>query len=365
MNSSMLGRQTDVAVLMNADISFRSSGDVRRLYGTIKQLASESHAIALTRHDLNGPRYALTLESQMGLPNMISADAWAFNAPVRVKTDMFYSLGEMNCDKFFAYDLFVSGYSLFNPCLDIIVHHHELDLKDVAYYRNSAKDEAAEKAQDRHWRQTVSAHGGEYFGIVRLRSFDLSNGYRPDPVGWSRAGRFFLCLPYDVHPENITSLLEDVATLAAENSLHVSLLFESEASRDFLVEWASVRSQSNVAIIKVSSLLTVVSKLLSGNSEGMDDVLLVNSPSMFSQEALQFASSFLVVCRNREALGGHATGSVAVDQKFRICGSSEGLYGHVARALMSEERTVVYWHKTRTVRRRSIKWLDQTFRRTN
>lgn len=364
INSAFEKRGTDIAVLLNADISFAGAEDVQRIPSTMQALSTDPKALVLSRHDWNGNRYEVTLESEMGLPNLISADVWAFDAPVKVHTELFYSLGQMNCDKFFAYDLRISGYSLFNPCLDIVALHHEIVLKDNSYYRDSGVGEAAKEAQNRHWGEVVTKHKESYFGLVRLRSFDLLAGYLPDPIQWSTSGRLFLCIPHHVNPEHIIETLEDTAATAAANSLHVSVLFESEAIRDFLVDWVSKNRLSNFGVLRVKSLLTVVSKLLSGRSEGLVNALLVNSPSLFTSQGLEHASSYLVVCRERERFQSSSNTNLPVNHSFRIQDHSENLYAYVARLFLSEELVVVFWHKPDKVSRKFIRWMDRTYRRT-
>jgi len=367
INRSFAGRGTKIAALLNADISFCSRVDITRTCAVMEGLPGKRNALALTRYDRLKNDYAITLQTEMGLPNLISADVWVFDQPVSVVNDMYYLQGQMNCDKFFTYDLSASGYAVFNPCLDIRALHHEAVIKDNNFYRAANSEEEALEQLREHWRRSVTKGEG-YSGIVRVKSTDLLAGYLPAPLKWARSNKFYLCIPKCIELSGIESILVEAKRLSEEYSFDVCLLYERESMREDLTDWLISAGGSRFAPLKVESLDFVMDKLLSGRSEGLDEALLVNAPEIWNSGVLEYAPAVFVMCRNGQRFPEPKVEDkptvLNIDHKFRINGLTENLYKYITRLFMGDEATVVLWHKNDEVNQELVTWLNRVYRRT-
>lgn len=182
INTSM-GSNKGIAAIINADISLDADTFVAKISSVFDSLSAKYKrlALCLTRYDLINGAAAKTLVDYQGLPNIMSSDCWVFDRPIEIDRDLYYSLGQMFCDKYLCHDLVVSGYEVFNPCLDCIVLHHEIDVKGHNYYQDLIEAESTQDSLKRHWRTSVT-NSGCYFGVPHVSSSALIHGYEPKAI---------------------------------------------------------------------------------------------------------------------------------------------------------------------------------------
>ena len=148
-------------------------------FGYLDDLPGEV-VFALARHEQSDEVQRIELFEAAGVPNYLSADAWVFRRPVDLKPELFYCPGQTNCYMFLAHDLITSGYTLFNPCLDVTIQHHE-PTKDDAFYKEKNKEEGARNLLERHMMQN-GIDSFNYYRIPWVSTEWLKAGYRPRPL---------------------------------------------------------------------------------------------------------------------------------------------------------------------------------------
>lgn len=134
-NTLLTNNSADVTAIINGDVSFSDELAVKKSMDLFAQERFPANGmLALSRHEVINGKLEMYLKRDNSLPNYVSADAWVFNKPCVLKQDAFYFMGQMNCDLMLASDLIDSGYQPLNPCLDIVIIHHEGELKSDEYY---------------------------------------------------------------------------------------------------------------------------------------------------------------------------------------------------------------------------------------
>ena len=75
---------SELSILLNSDISIPSEEVLNRLQASIDYASRiyKKVAFSLTRHDKLNNEVGITLKSGMGLPNVLSSDAWVFNSKI-------------------------------------------------------------------------------------------------------------------------------------------------------------------------------------------------------------------------------------------------------------------------------------------
>ncbi|MDO9639977.1 MAG: hypothetical protein Q7J44_15680 [Pseudotabrizicola sp.] len=215
--------------MLNADISLADDGSAARLTETLAAMAGEGAPVvfALTRHDPQDGELALTLYDGNGLPNTLSADAWAFCQPLHLTRDLFYCPGQMNCDMLLTHDLLGSGCEVFNPCLDIVLQHHEQP-KDDAYYREVNADETSQEILWRHTKQNA-VYPWNYFGNPWVSTRWLRAGYRPAPASTNRP-RIYMAVPAGLE-HALAAHLAPLCALADRHACEVMILCDADPDR--------------------------------------------------------------------------------------------------------------------------------------
>lgn len=170
-----------MVAIMNADIGFADPEDARRLRYAFDALSDlpDPVAFAVSRHEDTGAKPLIELYEASGLPNYISADAWVFQAPVRLTRELFYCPGQMNSDMLLGHDLITSGYRVLNPCLDVIFLHHK-PAKDSDFYKKKNQEVEGQELLQRHIAQNKIAPF-DYYRIPWISTEWVIRGYRPHP----------------------------------------------------------------------------------------------------------------------------------------------------------------------------------------
>lgn len=257
-----------LAILLNSDISISDEETICRLESSINKVSRNQKKVAfsVTRYDRHKEGVEITLKSGMGLPNVLSSDAWVFNSKIECTKDLYYSLGQMYCDKFINHDLIESGYKLYNPCLDCKIIHNEDDVKDASYYKTLGGSQSAAESIKKHWQLSVKK-GGNYYGLCRQRSTSMSAGYLPEPVKFlSSRKRLFVFLSDEQSEINkYLNVLENQLTLTPGHDLDVFFVVESNEQHVFIeTKLAELRINTNIYNYFVDSIDDVIGNLFDG-----------------------------------------------------------------------------------------------------
>lgn len=117
--ANQLTGPTEIHAIVNNDISLSRGFD---------QLASkmaQDDFIALTRHELSGV---------FDVYPPVSQDVWLWRGPCRIENGHFF-MGVRGCDNRIAAEAYLCGYSLSNPCRNLVAfHHHRSQIRGDAYH---------------------------------------------------------------------------------------------------------------------------------------------------------------------------------------------------------------------------------------
>jgi hypothetical protein len=244
-------------------------------------------ALCLTRHDLIFGEPRRTLVTQLGLPNIISTDAWIFREPIDLRFSAYYSQGQIFCDQFFNHDLIESGYRLFNPCLDCVIMHQEEDVKDLQYYSNAAKGSQAQQSVVEHWRRSARYTTGCYYGIAHTSSKALADGYDPAPLLVSKTGRrLMVTFPPNVFAGGAASAAPRYIELASSWDFDLYLLTHTTTEHSELEGLLSRCGGSRAYVFQAENPESVACALMRGLDSHFPNAWLVGHQTHVSADEL-------------------------------------------------------------------------------
>jgi GT2 family glycosyltransferase len=225
--NEQLAAGAHTVALMNADISIALDEDAERMLGTLEAMEARRNPVvfALSRHELKDGEPRIELYESSGLPNNLSADAWVFQQPLSLSRDLFYRLGQMNCDMMFASDLVAGGYRLYNPCLDIRLLHHEA-AKDEEYYRGRNAEQDAQEALWHHARIN-DIREWNYHGVPWVRSDSLKQGYLPEESS-TNGRRVIVALPRHYPLDAFEASLPVLDRLVSVHGFEIEVVHEHD-----------------------------------------------------------------------------------------------------------------------------------------
>lgn len=284
-----------LSVLVNSDISIPSYKTVLRLEKSINEVSKCKGKVAfsLTRYESHNGVHDIQLNSPLGLPNVLSSDAWVFNSRIECKKDLFYSLGQMYCDKFINHDLIESGYKLYNPCLNCQVIHNESSIKDASYYKNLGDQNESREFINKHWRLSVKK-GGNYYGLCRISTTIMSTGYLPEPISFSNSRKKIFVFNRNgcrLTKEFITAIqyhLEFVLT----NDVDLYFVSEEELSDDEISGVLSaIKGVDNIYIYSVKSIKHVINRLAEGVHDTFDSIIYTRNIGKIAKQLMDLSGT--------------------------------------------------------------------------
>lgn len=368
----LLAARAGTVAMMNADISIATADDVLRILDTFDDLSnlSEPVVLALTRHEADGVQPRITLYDGCGLPNFLSADCWVYQQPILVTRELFYAPGEMNCDMFLAHDLINAGCRLFNPCLDIVLRHHEA-AKDDAFYATKVSEESV---QTMLWKHVVQNNVDpfNYFGIPWTRSTWVRQGYRPRPLS-TNGRRLMLCVPAG-EEEGLGRQLEKLAEMGCAHGFELQIVCDGDLDR--LVH-SNITQLVRLPEIVVSrpkeSLASLRRGMLAGTQYMFKSLAFLGCLSHVTPALLAIADGVLVglgetdspaevpvgctlitsVFRSDPFIRGFINNSLAlvgydrlIDHVFLVSNASEIEVTVLGNLLARKPNVLVLWHQT-------------------
>lgn len=291
ISNELLAADADTVAVMNADISIASNTDAARILNALDTLNArkEPVVLAITRHDVVSEIPELTLYESNGLPNMLSADCWVFQRPLYVERELFYAPGQMNCDMFLAHDLISTGHRLYNPCLDVVLKHHEPG-KDESFYKEKLQEESVQNLLDRHVILN-DINPFNYFSTLWAKTEWLRWGYRPKPL--STNGRRLILAVSQSSRTRLSQLWETLISLSESHRLEILIVYDGnldELVTEYVVKFAA--NESCVGFVKPCCGLNELRRaLLSGNQYSTDRLAFTTDFSRLDDALLEAAHS--------------------------------------------------------------------------
>ena len=300
IGNRLLAEGAGAIALMNADISIGTADDAARILEAFDTLAdlSEPVVLALARHETEGGELRIELYEGSGMPNTLSADCWVFQHPIRVRRELFYAPGQMNCDMFLAADLSDSGYRLFNPCLDIVLKHHEPS-KDDAFYNEKLRETGVQNLLKRHLKQN-GIDPFNYFGVPWIKTAWLRLGYRPVLLSSNRK-RLMLAVPAGSEAR-IGTEIERISALGEAHEFELQIICDGDL--DLLVSAnAAILSQRPQIVVTApaASLSDTRAALLQGKQYSFRSLAFVGDLSHLTPAILAEAEGIFVGLGETEA----------------------------------------------------------------
>lgn len=292
IGNAVLSDGADTVAMMNADISIASESDARRMLETLSFLnaRNEPVVLSLTRHEAQDGRFWIGLYDLHGLPNTISADAWIFQRQINTDRDLFYKPGQMNCDMMFAYDLLMSGYRLYNPCIDIIIIHHE-EAKSELFYKEKNLETETQNRLERH-AFINNVDPWNYYGIPWVRSEWLRIGYKPF-ANSTHGRRLILAMPQGTE-NRLAKLIPLLVRLVDVYDWEVQVLCECNLDQLVAEHAADVAAYPKIYFTQPEHSIEVTRRsFLKGNEKNfwrltfvsdmsrVDESLIANSAGIF------------------------------------------------------------------------------------
>ena len=293
-----------LSVLLNSDISIPDRRTIHRLQSSI-DFASEIYgkvALSLTRHDRVNNELVITLKSGMGLPNVLSSDAWVFNSKIECEKDLYYSLGSMYCDKFINHDLIESGYKLFNPCLDCVLIHNEEDVKDAGYYSSLGGEKESKESIQKHLRSSVKK-GGNYYGLSRMTSNSITAGYLPCPISYlpNRKRLFVIFGNEQSGIDKYIDVVVNNSRKALGNELDIFFVTDNNDQQNRIDDViCQLRMNSNIYNYFVDSVDTVIESLFIGIHDTYESIGYTDHASYVTAEFVGLSGTVFLDMRNND-----------------------------------------------------------------
>jgi hypothetical protein len=280
--------KNEVVALINSDVSFAEESDIVRSVHVLDLARARGYLgmLTITRHDIVDGKPELSLRDRTGLPNFLTCDCWVFRPPVTPIGD-YFSLGQMNSDSFIAYNMAEAGYCLINPCLDIILIHHEM-VKGIEFYEGENREDTSLALIGWHWSKQCNRPFKTY-GVPWTSSEMIENGYLPLPLV-NQKKRIYLA----INKNSTTSVLAvasltEVISRTHERDLVVLIEHAEEEASQLVSELGAV--SRNVYFILVANLNEVIDNLISEKNCYGDSCALISRFDYLTTELInQFHS---------------------------------------------------------------------------
>ncbi|SKB15711.1 hypothetical protein PL11201_80020 [Planktothrix sp. PCC 11201] len=289
-----------ICALMNADISFGGDDDVALCISSLNSISQEDGKVvyALTRRDYIKSAWQLTYEPT-GLPNNISADCWIFSDLINLPQANFYSMGEVHCDLMLAYDLVTSGFQVYNPCLDIKIHHNESDVKTHEFYKEQNQKVSN---QDRLGLHCVRHRNQPFqcFGIPWVSSQWLKTGYHPPAYEMysRRRKKLYITLLEPLNELLIYSLFS-IELFAKEHDFDLFFVTDFDLENLFSKLRPIILVNRNVYFAKLNNTVDeFIFQLVKGNQWSFNRLAIVSDPSRLTSSIADYTEFILLDVRS-------------------------------------------------------------------
>lgn len=284
-----------VVALMNSDVSFASEADIDKAVHVLDIARSRGYqaVLAITRHDLVDGKPELALYDTTGLPNCVSCDCWVFRPPLSPIDVDYIHLGDMNCDSIIAFNFSEAGYCLINPCIDIVIIHHE-EIKSDLYYEFLNKKSRSRELLGWHWANQCNQPYKTY-GVPWLSSNAVERGYLPEPLLYQKQ-RLYLVLPKKATASALAvAALTEIIARTHERDLLVLFDDKEEWEAALADQFGAV--SRNVYLISLHNHNAVIDCLISDKNWYGDSCVLIERFDFLTHELIQEFHSVILDAR--------------------------------------------------------------------
>lgn len=291
-----------VAVI-NGDVSFENSTAIERVCKAFKQAKLPINSIfALSRYENINGSLKMCLKLDNGLPNYLSADAWIFNKPCLVNYDLFYHMGQMNCDLMLASDLIASGYTLLNPCLDVKIVHHENELKSDSFYE---AENSKQNTIDAQYKFIASRVNPDFtlpaLPWLSIDWFDYH--YIPAHYKFNNVPTIWLSLQGNIYTENYLNLVQAMEVIASAKGYQFNIVYEGDITPKIVNYFSDViRLTNNIYFHSIDSAAQFLVDSLNGKVAWSDSCVVVSDPSRITENILA-ENKEIIICINDDSHG--------------------------------------------------------------
>ncbi|GIU02818.1 hypothetical protein [Shewanella algidipiscicola] len=338
-NQLLYAEDAQFTALINGDVSFAGATEVGKVTNFFEHKNfPDSGMLALSRHEIIDGELKLYLYLDNGLPNYLSADAWIFRRPCILKQDAFYFMGQMNCDLMLASDLMSAGYKPINPCLDIVIIHHEDEFKNDTFYSGENQKESNIDAQYKFFASRLNTHG-VMRAVPWVSCSWLDSYYSGEGYYFSSRKVMWLLLNNDGNNNNKkVNSLKVLEIIAAHYGMQINIVAEGEFDTSFVSLFKEVlKENSTIYFHFVPNINRIIENSLSGTVSWSDSFVLVNDISRLSENILTRTQEIIIDLTQldeRVRLECSAKDVLGVDVKWCL----DGRYGPSSSELINYER---------------------------
>lgn len=303
--------------MLNADISFASGPDIVRAVQVLEDVGAHNGPVvlALARHETEQGDPRLSLYDANGLPNTLSADMWLFSRPLYVNRELFYCLGQMNCDMLFAYDLTTTGHRVYNPCLDVMILHHEPE-KDDAFYREQNSKSSAQTLIEKH-RILNDIRHWNYHGIPWVKVAWMNKGYLPKHN--STNGARIIVAIERVDEFRYREIFKSLSDILSRRDIEIQVLCEGDLDKIAFDNLSILAAHPNIWLAKPCQNISATRRaLLRGDQYSFNRLAFVDDLSRIDDAVLAAADGVFVTVRQNPVVPPDAEfGCTLVTSVFR------------------------------------------------
>lgn len=302
-NKLLTDQVSTYVALINGDVSFEDEVAVNNLITIFsKKEVLPNTVLAISRHENINGKAEMVLNLDNGLPNFMSADAWIFNKPCYLKNTAFYYMGQMNCDMMLAYDFVEAGYAVINPCLDIVIIHHEEELKSDDFYAELNSKESNLNAGYKHLSSRVNLPYTQ-FGFPWIKSDWINYGYKPLPYKFIGENAIWLVLNNNLKNSVDKNLLMIVEVIAKANNRDLILFVEGEISEQLIAYYKdSLLLNNKIYLISTNDLDKYITGALSGEFVFYDAFVILSDISRLTKNILVDYPGLFLDLRNETSI---------------------------------------------------------------
>ncbi|MET6759724.1 hypothetical protein [Pseudoalteromonas sp. NCIMB_1079] len=299
-NMLLVENKTDFAAIINGDVSFNSDLDVQNAidFFVYEQFPANG-MLALSRHEVIDGKLKMYLKLDNGLPNYVSADAWVLNKPCLLKQNAFYFMGQMNCDLMLASDLIDSGYQPLNPCLDIIIVHHEDELKsDEFYYSENGKEKNINAKY--YFIASRLNPAGSVRGVPWISCSWLKNNYSGKNYFFNTRKTVWVVLSDNEEMfDSYLQALKSLEAIAEKNDMQINIVVEGGVIGKFVNSFSDILFlNENIYFHSVDSISGFIDSALNGDITWADSFVIVNDTSRLTRNIVNRVDELILDLRD-------------------------------------------------------------------
>ena len=342
-NRSLASSGCEVACVMDAGVVFAQDADVIRLTQSILDISSidKNALFALSRHDLLTGQFDDIVRDGLGLPSMVTTDAWVFAHPLCIEKNSTLPENGYSISQRLLSHLVAAGHNLYNPALDCKISylpthptHGEGGMEKSA---NSHGPSISIEGKSRLTLQdSKSMQDGDLLGICPITTSSLSAGYRPRIVAAGKnATNAFIFL--DSQIQDLDGQLQSLLGVARGARRNFFLVVEDHALfRTLLVKLAQL-GEPNLFALQAFSNLSVLKRFFRGAGKQLSNFVCVQRfYDLKALDAEQFGA-ILVILSDSHLVEG------ASRQIFHVACLSAKVTDFVASCMFCVPNIIVNW----------------------